>query len=391
MNENNQKRILFFSTPAYGHMMCVGPVLKRLAEEGYCVDCYSTPTFRDLVFSYGVHYVEYAVDFESISLKEITSDFFVLMKSLLDLNRQAYLTYHSMTIYDDVDLILYDSMCSFAKNIAYQKKIPSVCFVTTLAFNCFVFLFGGLAVSSVPLYLKNHSAIRKALKEEKRFRSENGIPKLSLLDLFMNTGDETVVFSPKQFQPFSGTFKKSIHFVGTTVRDRNLMSSPDGTVEKCCYYISLGTIFTENRQLLEQILKSNKIRSGKTVLVTGKMSIDTGCGNIVCRPRVNQIGQLQNCKIFINHGGINSVYESIYFGVLQICIPQQEEQRLVSKIVARKKLGIYRPAFDEKSLDLIENPKFTAGLARMSEILHQMDGTGTAVAIIKNLIKEHDR
>ena len=84
------KKIIFFSTPAYGHTLCVLPVIKRLVEKGYIVECYSTIDFKEMFEKIGAKFIEYEIDFEIRKLDKITSNMFELMKALININRHAY-------------------------------------------------------------------------------------------------------------------------------------------------------------------------------------------------------------------------------------------------------------------------------------------------------------
>ena len=84
MNKKN-KKIIFFTTPAYGHMLSAMPVIKQLIEIGYEVDCYSSKKFETMINKCGANFIEYIVDFEKYIFSEITSNFFELTKALVSL------------------------------------------------------------------------------------------------------------------------------------------------------------------------------------------------------------------------------------------------------------------------------------------------------------------
>lgn len=385
----NKKRIVFFSTPAYGHILSVMPVIKSLIDKGYDVECYSTNKFRNLIEKTGATYIEYEIDFESCMLNEITSNFFNLTKALIEINRQAYTIYNSKILEKKFDLVIYDSMCSFAKNITKKYKIKSVCFVTTLGFNLPIILTSNLGIPNVPLFLKNRKIIKKIIKEENEFRKENKLNKLKLIDLFMNKGDETIIFSFKEFQPLSWTFFNKIHFVGTTIKDREILFKEENeNYEKYDYYISLGTIFTESKEALQYIINNKSLKNKKLILSVGNLEINNIREDITMNKMVNQIRLLPHCKYFVNHAGINSVYESLYYNIPQICIPQQEEQKYVAKIVNKKKIGIYK----KNNINIFkEIEKFNGSkrISKMGKIVRKYDGTKLATNIIVNFLERN--
>ncbi|MCM1496445.1 MAG: glycosyltransferase [Bacteroides sp.] len=387
MGEN--EHITFFTTPAYGHILCVLPVVKRLVDCGYCVDCHASPAFRQLIEQCGANYIEYTIDFSQLVLSEVTADFFALTEALITLNRKAYLEYLPVMEQEQPDLILYDSMCSFAKNIAYKTHNPSVCLVTTIGFNLPVFLFSNMFMSSIPLYMKHRKEFHLLWRGERTFRREHGLAPFKMIDLFMNCGDETVIFSPKEFQPFYRTFLRHVHFVGTTIRERVKLLHEEGVqYPEYDYYISLGSIFTEHVEQIRTLLQELESRGASALVVTGASSLKADWKHITLRERVNQIDVLPHCRYFINHGGLNSVYESIYFGIPQICLPQQEEQRYVSYVVQKRRLGIYKKTYGEGQVYEIQDYKQNSRIEEFQKLLHAYDGTGMAVDIIERTIRE---
>jgi len=55
---------------------------------------------------------------------------------------------------------------------------------------------------------------------------------------------------------------------------------------------------------------------------------------------VPQLEVLQNTDVFITHGGMNSVSESIYFEVPMVLMPQHSEQNLVARRARETGVGL---------------------------------------------------
>ena len=103
----------------------------------------------------------------------------------------------------------------------------------------------------------------------------------------------------------------------------------------------------------------------------------------------DQLSLLPNIKLFINHGGLNSIYESLYFGKFQICIPQQEEQRMNAIIVNNKKIGLYVKKIDNLKKDKIEKYRknYEKNIDKYKNIIKSYNGTKIAFDNIERLIK----
>ena len=384
------KRVVFFSTPAYGHLQAVYPVLARLVRAGVRVDWYCTEAYRELVTKTGAHFHPYCVDFSRYPLDRLTADFFSLYRGLLVLNRRCYLRYRREIRENPPDLILYDSMCSFAKNIAKKLDLPSVCLCTTLAYNLPTLIFSNLFWPSLKLTVKHAPELLRLTLKEQCFRRREGLPGFSPLDLFVNRGDKTLVFSPPEFQPFARSFPPSFVFVGTTIRDR---LETDSAAEHCDIYLSLGSIFATRTGELERILETPLFRGKKVIVSAGYAAADLqkrlGRERLSFVRRTNQLALLPKTGLFVNHGGLNSVYESLYFGVFQICIPQQEEQRLTARLVEKKKLGLCCPrprGWSEAELRRAEL-KCRPRIERYRRILRSYDGTARALRCIQELLR----
>ena len=384
------KRVVFFSTPAYGHLQAVYPVLVRLVRAGVRVDWYCTEAYRELVTKTGAHFHPYCVDFSRYPLDRLTADFFSLYRGLLVLNRRCYLRYRREIRENPPDLLLYDSMCSFGKNLAKQFGLPSVCLCTTFAYNLPTLIFSNLFWPSLKLTVKHAPELLRLTLKEQCFRRREGLPGFSPLDLFVNCGDKTLVFSPPEFQPFAQSFPPSFDFVGTTIRDR---IEADSSIENCDIYLSLGSIFSARTGELERILETPLFRGKKVIVSAGYAAADLqkrlGRERLSFVRRTNQLALLPKTGLFVNHGGLNSVYESLYFGVFQICIPQQEEQRLTARLVEKKKLGLCCPqprGWSEAELRRAEL-KCRPRIERYRHILRSYDGTARALRCIQELLR----
>lgn len=384
------KTIVFFSTPAKGHVNAVYPVIKRLCRK-YKVIVYSSNEFKDFFISLGAKFVEYPINFDNFNLKHITSDFYTLAQNLVSLNESIYTLLLKQIHQLNPTLIIYDSMCSFGKLISFKLNIKSMCFVTTLAFNPWVYFLKGMFFNDILMLIQNVKGLLHLIKKEKIFRKNNNLPKFSIIDLFVNECDKTIVFTPPEFQPLRRSFKNNFYFVGTTIKDRlkeshkHIDTTKFDTVD---IYISLGTIFTENTFILSKFINDYQNSNSNIVISAGKLFKNfENHDNIITKENVNQLEVLKKSRIFINHAGLNSVYESIYLGVYQICIPQQKEQLLVAKIVEKKRLGKYikflrqNTNFNKLTCNKNEN-----NIAKYKNIFQKYDATEITLNIIKDYI-----
>ena len=83
-------KIVFFMTPAYGHVLPVLPIVKKLIESGHNIICYCTPAFKSRIENTGASYREYDKEFQNLKLDEVTSDLYVLMETLITFNEKLY-------------------------------------------------------------------------------------------------------------------------------------------------------------------------------------------------------------------------------------------------------------------------------------------------------------
>lgn len=63
---------------------------------------------------------------------------------------------------------------------------------------------------------------------------------------------------------------------------------------------------------------------------------------------VNQIEVLQNTDVFITHCGMNSVNESLYYGVPMVLFPKHSEQKLVADRTAKLGAGVLLKNYNSK-------------------------------------------
>lgn len=388
MNENKKKykKVVFFSTPAFGHLNAEYPVISKLIENNYSVDWYCSKKYKSFVEETGANFKEYKIDFDTYNLSDVTANFYNLFQNLLYLNRNGYLEYIDEMQKEKPDLIIYDSMCSFAKNISKKLNIKSVCLSGLMGYNTWTFVFSHMFISTIKLIFKNFSSILKLYKDEKEFRLSNGLGKFSPMDLFVNKGDITLVFTPKEFQPFYKTFPKSFVFVGTTIKDRLKRSYKK--YDKYDIYVSLGSIFTENSNLLNDVINSELLKEKHTIISVGSLQMDN-LPNIEFVKSTDQLALLPQLDLFVNHGGLCSVYESIYCGIFQICIPQQEEHRLTAQMVERRKIGLHIEDINKLNIKNLKKyrEKNLDKLKKFQKIIQSYDGSQLAYEKIEEILK----
>lgn len=139
----------------------------------------------------------------------------------------------------------------------------------------------------------------------------------------------------------SETFSDKYAFVGPSVANIETEEPKD---ERRMVYISLGTILNKNNKFYQNCIKALREGNVKVIMSVGEKTDISDLGkipnNFQIKHKVDQIKVLKNSDVFLTHCGMNSVNESLYYGVPMVLFPQHSEQGLVAKRTAELGAGL---------------------------------------------------
>ena len=226
------------------------------------------------------------------------------------------------------------------------------------------------------------------------------IPLLDLRDFLTHTEALNIVFMPRIFQPAEETFDERFVFVGPSILPRkDVPAFPLDRLEgQPTLFISLGTAFNNRPDFFKLCLLAFGQQPWQVVLAHGKRIDEAALGavpqNFLLAPYVPQLEVLQQTSVFVTHGGMNSVMESLYFGVPVVVVPQIIEQEKTAQRCAELGLGLALDPNDltaEKLRAAVEQvhhtPSFRERVFAMLQTVRAAGGYQRAVDAISNFAR----
>jgi MGT family glycosyltransferase len=215
--------------------------------------------------------------------------------------------------------------------------------------------------------------------------------------IFPCTGHLNLVYTIPELQPPSPIIDASFCFVGPSLAPR-LQDSPLSLPEGRIVYISLGTVHTANRHFYATCFEAFGAAPGHFVLAAGDLANRLSPPpNFIVRSHVPQLEILQRADLFITHAGINSLHESLAFGVPMVMAPQQIEQAMNARITASHHLGVIvggSPPYGQNvsatqlaaaANVVLTDPTYRASSQRMASLLQAAGGSRQAIEAILEL------
>ncbi|MGN0132476.1 MAG: macrolide family glycosyltransferase [Lachnospiraceae bacterium] len=346
-------KIVFFCIPAYGHTNPTLGVVRELVNRGHQVWYYSYNSMREKIESAGAAFV--SCDDYDMEQKLTPKDAARIGK---DLAFSTKIIVDTTLALDDMvcaemeklkpDCIVADSMAIWGKAIAMKLNIPFVSSTTTFAFNQYS---AKIMKQGMGDLFKMIFSMPKINKDLKRLQ-DKGYPVKNILDIIQNDDNtHTVVYTSPEFQPCSDTFSDKYAFVGPSVRpaESEIVKTKDKLV-----YISMGTVNNDMLPLYQNAISAFAETDYQVIMSVGNLVPIEKFGdlpeNISVYSGVDQIAVLQKADAFISHCGMNSVNESLYFGVPLIMLPQTAEQGGVAEQVSRLGAGMKLEKTDSVSI-----------------------------------------
>ena len=346
-------KIVFFCIPAHGHTNPTLGVVRELVSRGHQVWYYSYNIMREKIESAGATFVscdDYDME-QKLTPKDsvrVGKDLAFSTKILVDTTLAL-----DDKVCEDMkrlkpDCIVADSMAVWGKAIAIKLGIHFVSSTTTFAFNQHSAKIMKQGIGELVRMLISMPKITKNIKR----LQDKGYPIKSVLDIIQNDDNtHTIVYTSSDFQPCADTFSDKYVFVGPSIRPAT--DKIVKTKEKLIY-ISMGTVNNDMMPLYKTCITTLADTEYQVIISVGNLVSIKEFGklpeNISVYEYVDQIAVLQVADIFLSHCGMNSVNESLYFGVPLLMLPQTAEQGGVAERVCQLGAGIKLKKTDRVSI-----------------------------------------
>lgn len=380
-------KIVFFCIPAHGHTNPTLGVVRELIHRGHQIYYYSYNALREKIEATGASFVscdDYDME-QKLSPqdaarigKDMAFSTQILVDTTLALNDKVCADMEQLK----PDCIVADSMAVWGKAVAMKLGIPFVSSTTTFAFNKHS---AKIMKQSPGELFKMIFSMPKVNRDIKRLQ-DKGYPVKNILDILQNDENtHTVVYTSPEFQPCADTFTDKYAFVGPSIRPA---SSEIEKTRDTLIYISMGTVNNDLLSLYKQCIAAFADTEYQVILSVGNLiaipDLGTIPDNISVYPQIDQIAVLQKADAFLSHCGMNSVNESLYFGVPLIMLPQTSEQGGVAERVLQLGAGIKLTKTDSASIldavqKILADPSFQQNAAAIADGFKKCAGaTGAA-------------
>lgn len=341
-------KVVYFNLPgATGHINPAVGIVSELIRRGEKVIFYADPAAAVKFAALGADARDYRQWSNYDHHPDIAADLVAIGIELFEMTEQCLLGLLRELQEDRPDYIIYDSCAPWGPILADRLGIPSIKIVTHILWTTRMTLdprhwMNVDVLSMIPRTCRLESQIRAAglaIGVRRRFRDmldSLGLPRQSLLEdtlkVFRRPRELTICVTSAQYQPYSARMGDQVHFVGASApenRDDQAFQRRADSAQPLIY-ISLGSIHNQKLDFYRQCLSAFADLPCEVAMSVGKQTDMAELGdipaNIHVYPWVPQLKVLQQASLFISHGGMNSINESLLFGVPLLMVPQQIEQ-----------------------------------------------------------------
>lgn len=250
-----------------------------------------------------------------------------------------------------VDIICFDSLAFWGKVLADENNIPSVALHTIQPFDNDAFDREGFS------YLQPYTNSFSGEREFKRIiymyskisSNKYRLPFDFLFsDLISSKGDKNIILVPDFLCKYKEKLKYNCYIYNPVIQDKKSYVGENdikcGGNEKIIY-ISTGSIIRNKDFLIECIEQCKRIEGTQIYVSAGEFSTELkkkykGRNEIKIYSFSPQISILKKAKLFITHGGMNSICESIYYETPMLVIPFMNDEYLNARMVEKSGMGI---------------------------------------------------
>jgi MGT family glycosyltransferase len=385
-------KLFFFNIPAYGHVNPTLPVVTELVRRGHHVVYYNSDTFEQAIKGTGAEFRSYPNSSisEADLAKRVNNLVTVTVLMLEESIRLLPFLLDNMER-EKPDLVIFDSIALWGMLAARLQNVSSAASICTFV------LEGVPGIIKWRDYLHIFRQAFTQLPTLQRLRRQ--LVKTYGSDIFPGKsilpckGNFNIVYTSREFQPDTPYIDDSFRFVGPSIlaTTRKETGFPWDLLdpERTKIYLSLGTLYNKNIGFYRTVLTTFSDHPAQFILSVGRKTDIHDLGlipeNFIIQSVVPQLELLQKVDLFITHGGMNSVNEGLNYGVPLVVVPQQIEQALNGRQVARQGAGVVladTPPYGHldagvlrRTVDkVLADPTYRLNAERLSRSFHEAGG-----------------
>jgi MGT family glycosyltransferase len=324
-------RIAVLSVPAYGHLNPVLPIVRQLVQRGHEVTVFNETSFEPLMVATGARFSAYppVIHLEDFSRTLKDGDMIAWIEMILGATGPLLSALTGPLRDEPPDLLVFDGIAVWGEMLAAKLGLPSVAISTTFMSDAFARTWGEVAHDTLSI----GRLIPNFLWDVLRILPHGPLNVPHTLPLVPRRGDVTLMLTSRAFHPPSRR-RDEAHFVFVgcaidpgTRRETFDFVQLDG---RPLLYVSLGTLHHGNAAFFDTCIAAFRDFPGQVLISVGRGSdLSRYAGappNFIFAEAVPQLAVLERTGVFLTHGGLNSVHESLWHGVPMVAVPQQIEQ-----------------------------------------------------------------
>jgi MGT family glycosyltransferase len=387
------EKYVFMNIPAYGHVNPTLAVAQELVRRRENVVYYLTEDFREVVEATGATFRAYQPFMKPQSASQAAArpqapNEAEGRPALTRDNRDDIYEMLERVRAEQADVIIYDALHLWARSIAEALHVPAILtcpmFVSHEKYNPLkehLNLLNGQVSLPIPIPPVALERIQARINE---MRARYHLSVFDMRDFYTHAEPLNIAFMPRVFHPAGDLFDERYVFVGPSLSPYRRPSP--FPLEKLDnqrnLYISFGPVFNDHPDFFRLCFEAFEAEAWQVVLAYGsrveKATLGIAPANFLLAAYAPQLEVLQKSQAFVSHGGMNSIMESLYYGMPLVVLPQTPEQKMNARRIIELGLGA---AFDLNNLtaeslreavrEISSHPEILRNVQKMQKIVRE--------------------
>jgi MGT family glycosyltransferase len=335
------KHFLFVTDPSDGHINPVLPLVHELARRGHRIGFGTSDRFADVVAAAGAKPIvlPWREPPRPTNPEVSAADMADMQDHVLADTETSYPILDAYCEQDAPDAVCFDFVSFVGRVLAHSRPWGKVALFPTYAGNEH-FSLTSIFVSDTFEY--THPRLIDLDRRMRAFAAERGAT-IDPNPLAEVLAPLSIVFIPREFHIAGETFDDRFLFVGPSVRawERAAWEPPAG--DRPLVFVSLGTGFNDKPEFFRSCIDAFAGTDWHVVIALGDKVRPADLGdlgpNVEVAPYFPQQAVLPYTNVFVQHLGMGSAMDALYFGVPIVAVPRMPESRVTGNRVEELNLG----------------------------------------------------